>query len=84
VPGVFRVKLTKRQRLTPPDYHRNIFHLEMDTTGTGLTYNIGDALGVFGHNDKDEVDEFLAWCVPAPVLPAILRFPAPLAACAAP
>lgn len=29
--------------------------------GTGLTYEIGDALGVFGHNNKQEVDGFLAF-----------------------
>eukprot|EP00730_Choanoeca_flexa_P015947 TRINITY_DN7440_c0_g1_i1.p1 TRINITY_DN7440_c0_g1~~TRINITY_DN7440_c0_g1_i1.p1 ORF type:complete len:1156 (+),score=375.21 TRINITY_DN7440_c0_g1_i1:49-3516(+) len=58
---VFRVKLTKNQRLTPLEYHRNVFHLEMDIRGTGLTYEIGDALGVFGHNDKQEVDDFLAF-----------------------
>jgi hypothetical protein len=28
--GVFRVKLTKNQRLTPLEYHRNVFHLEME------------------------------------------------------
>ena len=56
---VWQVKLTKNQRLTPTDYHRNTFHLEFDTTGTGLTYGIGDALGVYGHNDEAEVLDFL-------------------------
>ena len=58
---VFQVKLTKNQRLTPDDYHRNVFHLEFDTTGTGLKYEIGESLGVYGHNDKTEVADFLKY-----------------------
>eukprot|EP01120_Amphizonella_sp_Union-15-10_P017128 TRINITY_DN9428_c0_g1_i5.p1 TRINITY_DN9428_c0_g1~~TRINITY_DN9428_c0_g1_i5.p1 ORF type:complete len:539 (-),score=94.18 TRINITY_DN9428_c0_g1_i5:17-1633(-) len=61
VKGTYRVKLTKNVRLTPLSYHRNIFHMEMDTSDTGLKYEIGDALGVYGHNDPVEVDEFLRW-----------------------
>lgn len=56
---IYRVKCTKNQRLTPADYHRNVFHMEFDISGSGLTYNIGDALGVFGHNNADDVLEFL-------------------------
>lgn len=56
---LYRVKCTKNQRLTPESYHRNVFHLEFDISGTGLTYNIGDALGVFGHNDSTEVAAFI-------------------------
>jgi hypothetical protein len=28
--GVFQVKLTRSERLTPSEYHRNVFHLEME------------------------------------------------------
>jgi sulfite reductase (NADPH) flavoprotein alpha-component len=71
----FQVRLTVNKRLTPLDYDRNIFHLEFDISGTGLTYQIGDALGVFGHkcasarpparshpppSDHAEVDAFIA------------------------
>jgi len=56
---VFHVKCTKNVRLTPLTYARNVFHLEFDTTGTNLKYHIGDALGVFGHNDADEVKAFI-------------------------
>jgi len=58
-PELYRVKLTKNQRLTPLSYNRNIFHLEMDIRGTGLKYQIGDALGVYGQNDSQEVEAFL-------------------------
>jgi len=56
---VFVVTVQAKRRLTPLDYSRNIFHIEFDTTGTGLKYDIGAALGVFGHNDPKEVDSFL-------------------------
>jgi len=55
----FQVTLTSSVRLTPTTYDRNVFHLEMDITGTGLTYRIGDALGVYGHNSDADVDAFL-------------------------
>lgn len=58
---VFVVKVQAKKRLTPAEYHRNIFHIEFDTRGTGLKYEIGAALGVFGHNDPKEVDTFLRW-----------------------
>eukprot|EP00039_Didymoeca_costata_P022023 m.3463 g.3463 ORF g.3463 m.3463 type:complete len:1132 (-) comp2775_c0_seq1:65-3460(-) len=58
---VYQVKLTKFERLTPDEYDRNVFHLEFDTSGTGLEYGIGDALGVYGHNDPSEVQRFLNW-----------------------
>ncbi|KNC80436.1 hypothetical protein SARC_07207 [Sphaeroforma arctica JP610] len=53
------VTCTENRRLTPDDYERNVFHMEMDITGTGLVYNIGDALGVWGSNGDDEVNDFL-------------------------
>lgn len=56
---VYQVRTLVNKRLTPGHYDRNVFHLEFDTTGTDLTYNIGDALGVFGHNDPAEVQEFI-------------------------
>jgi sulfite reductase (NADPH) flavoprotein alpha-component len=57
---VHLVRLTKNKRLTPESYSRNIFHLEFDISGTGVKYEIGDALGVYGHNDVEEIDHFIA------------------------
>ncbi|KAI8372916.1 uncharacterized protein BYT42DRAFT_578533 [Radiomyces spectabilis] len=59
--ATYLVKLTENKRLTPASYDRNVFHLEFDTSGSGLKYSIGDALGVHGHNDQQEVREFLQW-----------------------
>lgn len=57
----FLVTCTVNRRLTPLDYDRNVFHLEFDTRGTGLKYDIGEALGVHGWNDEKEVSDFCSW-----------------------
>lgn len=57
----FLLTVTENRRLTPLDYDRNVFHLEMSTAGTGLKYEIGEALGVHGLNDETEVREFIDW-----------------------
>ena len=57
----FLVTCTVNRRLTPLDYDRNVFHLEFDTRGTGLKYDIGEALGVHGWNDEKEVLDFCSW-----------------------
>ncbi|KDR83583.1 hypothetical protein GALMADRAFT_235846 [Galerina marginata CBS 339.88] len=56
----FLVTCTVNKRLTPLEYDRNVFHLEFDTSGTGLKYAIGEALGVHGWNDEQEVLDFCA------------------------
>lgn len=55
----FVVRVKENKRLTPSDYDRNIFHIEFDVSGTGLTYNIGEALGIHGRNNADLVEEFI-------------------------
>ncbi|GBE79342.1 Probable sulfite reductase [NADPH] flavoprotein [Sparassis crispa] len=57
----YLITCTVNRRLTPEDYDRNVFHLEFDTSGTGLKYEIGEALGVHGWNDTQEVLDFCAW-----------------------
>ncbi|KAG2013484.1 assimilatory sulfite reductase [Coprinopsis cinerea AmutBmut pab1-1] len=57
----FLVTCTVNKRLTPLEYDRNVFHLEFDTSGTGLKYAIGEALGVHGWNDEQEVLDFCNW-----------------------
>ncbi|PWN28540.1 hypothetical protein BDZ90DRAFT_245868 [Jaminaea rosea] len=53
--------VTENRRLTPADYPRNVFHMELSTAGTGLRYEVGEALGVHGWNDEEEVRDFINW-----------------------
>ena len=57
----YLVTVTENRRLTPGNYDRNVFHLEMSTVGTGLKYTVGEALGIHGWNDEEEVREFIEW-----------------------
>jgi sulfite reductase (NADPH) flavoprotein alpha-component len=57
----YLVKVSENRRLTPETYDRNVFHIAFDTTGTGLKYEVGEALGIHGWNDADEVREFIEW-----------------------
>eukprot|EP01087_Luapelamoeba_hula_P000306 TRINITY_DN10206_c0_g1_i1.p1 TRINITY_DN10206_c0_g1~~TRINITY_DN10206_c0_g1_i1.p1 ORF type:complete len:1099 (+),score=207.08 TRINITY_DN10206_c0_g1_i1:243-3539(+) len=49
----------ENKRLTPYDYERNVFHLDLSLKGTDLQYDIGDALGISAHNPPEDVEAFL-------------------------
>ena len=53
------VHVKENRRLTPLSYDRNIFHIEFDLGDSGLTYDIGEALGIHAENDPDQVLEFI-------------------------
>ncbi|KAF2398895.1 assimilatory sulfite reductase [Trichodelitschia bisporula] len=53
------VHVKERRRLTPLTYDRNIFHIEFDLGNSGLTYAIGEALGIHAENDKADVEAFI-------------------------
>lgn len=53
------IHVKENRRLTPTTYDRNIFHIEFDLGDSGLTYNIGEALGIHADNDPELVDEFI-------------------------
>jgi sulfite reductase (NADPH) flavoprotein alpha-component len=55
------VHVKERRRLTPQNYDRNIFHIEFDLGNSGVTYAIGEALGIHAENDSYQVDEFIKW-----------------------
>ncbi|CAG8580526.1 1728_t:CDS:1, partial [Ambispora gerdemannii] len=58
----FIVRVSENRRLTPLTYDRNLFHIEFDIDENDkFTYNIGEALGVYGHNDLNEVNQFLEY-----------------------
>ncbi|GAB0131723.1 hypothetical protein EsDP_00000184 [Epichloe bromicola] len=53
------IRVKENRRLTPSDYDRNIFHIEFDLGDSGLTYKIGEALGVHAENDEEQVVDFI-------------------------
>ncbi|KAI8681344.1 FAD-binding FR-type domain-containing protein [Fusarium keratoplasticum] len=53
------ITVKENRRLTPMDYDRNIFHIEFDLGDSGLTYKIGEALGIHAENDVEEVNQFI-------------------------
>jgi len=55
----YEITVQENRRLTPTTYDRNIFHIEFDLGDSGLTYAIGEALGVHAENDIDEVNAFI-------------------------
>ncbi|KAL1841640.1 hypothetical protein VTJ49DRAFT_6746 [Mycothermus thermophilus] len=57
----FTVHVKENRRLTPLTYDRNIFHIEFDLGDSGLTYKIGEALGIHAENDPEQVLEFIDW-----------------------
>ncbi|KXX83348.1 Sulfite reductase [NADPH] flavoprotein component [Madurella mycetomatis] len=56
----FTIHVKENRRLTPLAYDRNIFHIEFDLGDSGLTYNIGEALGIHADNDPEQVLEFIS------------------------
>ncbi|KAH6605848.1 alpha subunit of assimilatory sulfite reductase [Trichoderma cornu-damae] len=53
------VRVRENRRLTPQDYDRNIFHIEFDIGDSGLTYKIGEALGIHAENDEEQINAFI-------------------------
>lgn len=55
------ITVMENRRLTPETYDRNIFHIEFDLGDSGVTYKIGEALGIHAENDPEQVQAFIAW-----------------------
>ncbi|KAI0903704.1 sulfite reductase flavoprotein component [Ustulina deusta] len=55
----YTIHVKENRRLTPSAYDRNIFHIEFDLGNSGLTYKIGEALGIHAENDPELVLKFI-------------------------
>ena len=56
----FSAPLLARQKITGRQSSKDVRHIELDLSGSGLTYQAGDALGVWCENDPVRVDNILA------------------------
>ena len=55
----FTAQLSVSQKITGRDSAKNVAHVEIDLADSGLTYQPGDALGVWFENSAELVDELL-------------------------
>ncbi len=55
----FPAILMTNQRITAKDAEKDVRHLEFDLSGSGLSYQSGDVLGVYFENDPALVNEIL-------------------------
>lgn len=55
----FPATLLTNQRITDSTAEKDVRHLELDLSGSGLTYQVGDALGIWFDNDPELVQAFL-------------------------
>jgi len=77
----FPGRLTENRLLNKPGSHKETRHIVVDIAGSGLTYKVGDSLGVFPTNRPAEVEEILQRLGAdgtEPVSPAMLRLAAPI------
>jgi sulfite reductase (NADPH) flavoprotein alpha-component len=77
----FPARLTENRLLNKPGSHKETRHFVVDIAGSGLTYKVGDSLGIFPSNRPAEVDEIiqrLGVSGHEAVSPAMLKLPAPI------
>lgn len=55
----FIAKLLNNKNLNAPGSSKDVRHIEIDLTGSELSYEVGDALGVFPQNDPSLVESIL-------------------------
>ena len=56
----YLAELLVSQKITGRDSAKDVRHIEIDLGESGLTYQVGDALGVYFDNDQALVEELLA------------------------
>ncbi|MEM7089185.1 MAG: assimilatory sulfite reductase (NADPH) flavoprotein subunit [Pseudomonadota bacterium] len=56
----FQAEISAVQKITGRDSTKDVRHVEISLDGSDLTYQAGDALGVYFHNDPAEVDEVIS------------------------
>ncbi|WP_373820244.1 assimilatory sulfite reductase (NADPH) flavoprotein subunit [Glaesserella sp.] len=55
----FSATLLTNQKITARQAEKDVRHIELDLSGSGLQYQVGDALGVWFENDPALVEEIL-------------------------
>src|SRR2546426_7571395 len=55
----FPARLVVNRRLSGPESGKDTRHFELDLTGWGLSFEVGDSLAVYPTNDPELVDEII-------------------------
>src|SRR6476646_6003145 len=55
----FPARLVVNRRLSGPESEKDTRHFEIDLTGWGLTFEVGDSLAIYPTNDPELVDEII-------------------------
>src|SRR5437016_12844964 len=55
----FPAKMLVNRRLSGPESEKDTRHFEVDLTGWGLSFEVGDSLAVYPSNDPELVDEII-------------------------
>src|SRR6266581_1228015 len=55
----FPARMIVNRRLSGPESAKDTRHFELDLTGWGLTFEVGDSLAVYATNDPELVDEII-------------------------
>ncbi len=55
----FPARMVVNRRLSGPESAKDTRHFEIDLTGWGLTFEVGDSLAVYATNDPELVDEII-------------------------
>jgi len=55
----FPARLVVNRRLSGPESEKDTRHFELDLTGWGLNFEVGDSLAVYPSNDTELVDEII-------------------------
>src|SRR5512140_3033308 len=55
----FPATILVNRRLSGPESEKDTRHFELDLTGWGLSFEVGDSVGVYPTNDPDLVEEII-------------------------
>src|SRR6058998_4381261 len=55
----FPARLVVNRRLSGPESEKDTRHFEIDLTGWGLSFEVGDSLAVYPTNDPELVNEMI-------------------------
>src|SRR6059036_3640259 len=55
----FPARMLVNRRLSGPESEKDTRHFELDLTGWGLSFEVGDSVGVYPTNDPDLVDQII-------------------------